>query len=475
MSDDNRTSYQLIDNLGALKLMPKRKVEKHDWGIISRQLHRITPDGGYSQYGENYQGKVRWRFNKNSAEHLKNIRIGGKIAISSDSTAEKATIDGDITNSWNQLLISKTNSTKLEQIDMVNRLALSHKVCTYTKENARMKFSSWSDNLYKNDNATNGTSEYPISAGNIPSLDGNSATNVAVVDTSENEPRKRHLTKTAQPFEFYLSEISNFCNSPDTEMWHSKLHAGLDIELNFEKDKNIVNYVDNATFKLVFTDLYLILPVYTMSEEYYREILKSPIMVGGFEGVRVFSVNCANSTEQHISLPVGKNNIIGCKIMFRDSSEDNSVATSLSSDGKRYLSRSINPEISNFQIKLADTQIPLNPIQSDLEFYEYMKEFYLTHHDTDCGNLINYWNFTNLKYTDGSSDGDDQKTLSGTSMFHLAFDFSKNGIQSGLNGKQDNLLIDFTTKYQITNLQADVFVFYSCIVQHTGSETRIMS
>jgi len=69
----------------------------------------------------------------------------------------------------------------------------------------------------------------------------------------------------------------------------------------------------------------------------------------------------------------------------------------------------------------------------------------------------------------------DQKTLSGTSMFHLAFDFSKNGIQSGLNGKQDNLLIDFTTKYQITNLQADVFVFYSCIVQHTGSETRIMS
>ena len=56
-----------------------------------------------------------------------------------------------------------------------------------------------------------------------------------------------------------------------------------------------------------------------MSEEYYREILKSPIMVGGFEGIRVFSVNCANSTEQHISLPVGKNNIIGCKIMFRDS------------------------------------------------------------------------------------------------------------------------------------------------------------
>ena len=47
-----------------------------------------------------------------------------------------------------------------------------------------------------------------------------------------------------------------------------------------------------------------------------------------------------------------------------------------------------------------------------------MKEFYLTQHGTDCGNLIDYWNFTKLKYTSETADGDDQKTFADPSMLY---------------------------------------------------------
>ena len=122
---------------------------------------------------------------------------------------------------FKQVSLQRTNSTPIEQVDSVNRLAISHKVCTAHKQNLKQNFNDWSDNLYKQDNATAGTGEYPVLSGNIPSLDGNYATNVAVDITCSNEPNKRHLTTTAQDFELYLSDLLSFVKL--NPFWLSKI------------------------------------------------------------------------------------------------------------------------------------------------------------------------------------------------------------------------------------------------------------
>ena len=58
-----------------------------------------------------------------------------------------------------------------------------------------------------------------------------------------------------------------------------------------------------------------------MSDDYWRDVVKLPTIVMPYKGVKVYSVNCAQ-TEVYASFPVGKNNIIGVKINYRDSGEE---------------------------------------------------------------------------------------------------------------------------------------------------------
>ena len=58
-----------------------------------------------------------------------------------------------------------------------------------------------------------------------------------------------------------------------------------------------------------------------MKDSYY-DLIKSEPIIQNFQGVRVFSEICS-ATENHISIPVGVNDLIGVKILFRLSSEEN--------------------------------------------------------------------------------------------------------------------------------------------------------
>ena len=193
--------YQLIDNNLATSLVPERVVKKFDQGILRKELHKINLQEGAPTYGYNYQSKATFRWNKQNAEDLNRIKIGGNIELAGSAT--KGTMDGNILGEYSQATFQETNSTIMEQVGRANILALSHKLCTAHQQNLESEFNDWSDNLYKQDSATNGVAERILSSGNIPSLNGNSASNV-VVTVTNTDPNKLQLTNTAQPFEFYL-------------------------------------------------------------------------------------------------------------------------------------------------------------------------------------------------------------------------------------------------------------------------------
>lgn len=52
-----------------------------------------------------------------------------------------------------------------------------------------------------------------------------------------------------------------------------------------------------------------------MKDSYYQLVKSEPI-IQNFAGVRVFSEICSAS-ENHISIPVGVNDLVGVKIIFR--------------------------------------------------------------------------------------------------------------------------------------------------------------
>ena len=199
-----------------------------------------------------------------------------------------------------------------------------------------------------------------------------------------------------------------------------------------------------------------------MKDSYY-DLIKSEPIIQNFQGVRVFSEICS-ATENHISIPVGVNDLIGIKILFRLSSEENgTVGTALTSSQVRYLTKSVNPVITSLQLRCGDLQFPDRPITSSVQLHNYLKEFHLVHHDADVGSLVNVWNFNNPAT-------DTQMTLNTTDMHYLAFDLSKNGANTGIPAKQSNLEIDISCD-AVSNLIADVFCIYSRSVITVGGET----
>ena len=96
----------------------------------------------------------------------------------------------------------------------------SLKLCSSGKENLKQKFESWDDGLYKNENATAGTSESLLSSSAV-TQSGTTPFAVSAVDiTNETAPHNRHLTTTSQEFCLNLSDISLFVRNNPT--WNSK-------------------------------------------------------------------------------------------------------------------------------------------------------------------------------------------------------------------------------------------------------------
>ena len=56
---------------------------------------------------------------------------------------------------------------------------------------------------------------------------------------------------------------------------------------------------------------------------------------------------------------------------------------------------------------------------------------------------------------------------------YIHHNLRKNGLQTGISGKSDNIQIDLSPKYAITNLVGDAFVFYSKVAQFVNGEMRI--
>ena len=94
--------------------------------FFKNEIHQIVPQEGCTTYGYNYQNKITFRRNKQNAEHLKEAKIRGKIKLAGSAT--KATIDGYIIALFKQVSLQRTNSTPIDQVDSVNRLAISHKI-----------------------------------------------------------------------------------------------------------------------------------------------------------------------------------------------------------------------------------------------------------------------------------------------------------------------------------------------------------
>jgi hypothetical protein len=237
----------------------------------------------------------------------------------------------------------------------------------------------------------------------------------------------------------------------------------------FEKDKNILCYNDSAS-TLAITQLYLDMPILQMSPQFYKEMAGEP-MVQPFVGIKTFAAKC-DSMENHISIQTGVNSLAGVKILFRDSASVNTtVATTPGTSQRRYISRSPNPQISSFQMRIGDLTVPDREFGSEERFYDLMKEFYAIHHDKDQGNLLSVWNYSSVTSMSATADN----TLFATPCFQIALDLTKYGKGSGIPAKDQPLQIDISCPAGTANLVADIFVFYNkVVVTDADGEVRLV-
>jgi hypothetical protein len=258
-------------------------------------------------------------------------------------------------------------------------------------------------------------------------------------------------------------------NFPKRNDWHSYAQGGLELVIYFEKDKNILCYNDSAS-TLATTQLYLDIPILQMSPQFYKEMSGEP-MVQPFIGIKTFTVKC-DATENHISIQPGVNSLAGVKILFRDSASDNgTVATTVGTNQKRYISRSPNPQVSSFQMRIGDLTVPDREIGAEERFYDLMKEFYAVQHDKNQGSLLSVWNYSSLTSMSATTDS----TLLNTPCFQICMDLSKYGKGSGVPALDTPLQIDISCPAGTANLVADVFIFYNkVVVTSEDGEVRLV-
>ena len=437
MSVDQRQDFNLYDNLVSTDLIPKQKIEREDLGILKKERKSIVPEEGSTTFGYSHQQYATFRWDFGAIEQLRDAKIRGKIAL---ETGTKATIDGNMKALISQIQLKRKNGTgTLEQIDRVNRLRITDDLALESATVADAKWAEWGDCLYKSDSATAGTSS---------------------------DANKRHIVAVAGDFEIYLADLINF---PKRNDWHSYKQGGLELVLYFEKDKNVLVYNDSAS-TLAITSLYLDLPILQMSPAFYKEMLNEP-MIQSFSGVKTYTATCSGS-ENHISLPVGVNSLSGVKIVFRDSATDNStVGTDPASAVHRYISRSPNPQISSFQMRVGDLTVFDREVGAEERFYDLMKEFYATQHDKDQGSLLKVWNYSGITSMSATLDA----SLVATPCFQICVDLSKYGRGSGVPAKDQPLQIDISCPALTANLVYDIFCFYNkSEVSDENGEVRIL-
>ena len=331
-------------------------------------------------------------------------------------------------------LLQSSDRTTIEELQRNNRVMQSLKMNTSSAQNLKQKFDSWDDNLYKAE--------------------------IAAAPTS-GDVNKRHLTTTAQDFVINLTDISLYARS--CPVWTSDKHGGLSLKIIFDKDMNCLSACnDTSNAQVIITELKLVVPVYKMEEAFAKELRSVQNEVNTFESYRVFPMLAVNAQESLVLNP-GLNNVTGVALLSRISSEENTVGDLDTPASVRYITGCPNASITSLQVKIGDTLFPKRPITSQMDLFNYNKEFFKVNRDTDNGSLINFWNWSN-----GNQDTKDI-SLDATDMKHIYLDLSRNGLATGLEAKTRPIQVDISQS-AVALLYYDVVVFYTKVVQIQNGE-----
>jgi hypothetical protein len=453
----SKNAHEMIDNQIPLSFVPKNKIEKNDAGIKAIEYHQYIPREPANYGYQQTSSLATFVINGQGLENLRDAKLYGKVKLGGTSVT-KGTLDGGIQALFSEVQVQTRDNTVIEHLKRNNRVMQSLKLCSSGKENLKQKFESWDDGLYKNENATAGTSE-------VPYFNQDGTTPFAV--TLDTAPRKRHLTTTAQEFCLNLSDISLFVRNNNT--WNSDKNKELKITLQFDKDGNILsscNIVTAGVAQVIVTELKLVVPCYKLEESFANQLQKVDNELITFESYRVFPVACA-AAQQTINIQAGLNNVTGGGILPRLSSEENTVGDIATPAAVRYLTGAPNSAITSLQFICGDLSFPRQPITNSYELYNFQKDFFKVNQDTDNANLINAANWVSADQNTSSF------SLESCDMRHYYFDLSKNGLGTGIDINVRELLIN-VEQTAVSNLVFDVVLFYTRVLQIQGDSFRTM-
>ena len=133
----------------------------------------------------------------------------------------------------------------------------------------------------------------------------------------------------------------------------------------------------------------------------------------------------------------------------------------------RYLTGCPNSAITSLQFICGDVSFPRQPITNSYELYNFQKDYFKVNQDTDNASLINATNWAN---TNGDTA---DVSLEACDMRHYYFDFSKNGLGTGIDINVRELQIP-VEQTAVSNLVFDVVLFYTRVLQINGNDFRTM-
>ena len=306
--------------------------------------------------------------------------------------------------------------------------------------NADLNYEEWSDGLHLTDSATEGTQ-------------GNSNKRQIIYGTT---------------YTGYLPVVDVFDFFKQNPVWYSKRQGALQHELYCEDDVFIFSSAKvPSTCKLRISEAKLVVPKYDITQDLHDEIMKMQQVVMPYEAYKVKSFLLSTGANS-FSWEVGVDNLVGLKIMFRDRTTE-AIGNITTPTCYRNLTRSADVGITSLQIKCGNWSLEEIPLTSKVQLWRHMKEFYLIHHDTDVGSLINKYNFE----SDHPTISEDQKALATTQSHHLAFDLSKNGVQTGINAKQSTLDIDISVG-SVSSVYMEVYAIYSAVDIEVGGNHTVL-
>ena len=133
---DTRHSFQLIDNLLLLSIVPRVKVEKNDLGLLRKEV-KIINCNDLSNYGASQTtNKLTFVVKTDSCELMKDAKYRLKFTIEG-TTGDYGLIDGDLRAFFKQGILSVVNGT---QYNSTTKLIDIHYLMLYVKKIPQCRF-----------------------------------------------------------------------------------------------------------------------------------------------------------------------------------------------------------------------------------------------------------------------------------------------------------------------------------------------